>query len=110
MDDTQERSRMALEAAKRYARLNNIDVEVAWRYIAGHFGKPPMPRDMPTGRLPRSDDTLEKRTELTLAAAKRYARMNDIPLRSAWYYIHGHFGKPPMPEGIPTGRLPRSDE
>ncbi len=39
-------SEMALAAARRYARLNGIPLEMAWRYVADHFGKPPKPKSM----------------------------------------------------------------
>lgn len=35
--DVETESGMRLAAALRYARMNNIPVRTAWRYIAGHF-------------------------------------------------------------------------
>ena len=45
-ESAEEMSEMALAAARRYARLNGIPLEMAWRYVADHFGKPPKPKSM----------------------------------------------------------------
>ena len=49
MAGSTEMSEMALAAARRYARLNGIPLEMAWRYVADHFGKPPKPKSMLAG-------------------------------------------------------------
>ncbi|MDA7949620.1 MAG: hypothetical protein MPJ78_20435 [Hyphomicrobiaceae bacterium] len=46
MAEPTDMSEMALAAARRYARLNGIPLEMAWRYVADHFGKPPKPKSM----------------------------------------------------------------
>ena len=49
MAEPTDMSEMALAAARRYARLNGIPLEMAWRYVADHFGKPPKPKSMLAG-------------------------------------------------------------